>query len=75
MIQEIVDTSEKAIHDLTAAVNDNTGAGDSSAGYDVVISPRLGRTSQKEQYAIIYRYGKEKLNTLVKLDISTLQKM
>ena len=56
VVQEIVDTSEKAIHDLTAAVNnDYNGAGDTSAGYNVVISPRLGRTSQKEQYAIIYR--------------------
>ena len=51
-IQEIRDASGTAIMDLLAAV-DALGS-----DYEVVVGPRLGRTSSKEQYAFMYRVSK-----------------
>lgn len=48
-IQEIRDKSGTAIVDLEKAVDDL------GTEYTVIIGPRLGRTSSKEQYAYIYR--------------------
>ena len=53
LIQEIVDASEKAIQDLLEAVNVESEKDNSK--YELVISPRLGRTNQKEQYAFFFR--------------------
>jgi len=47
-IQEIRDASETAIYDLLTRVNE-TGK-----TYAVIVGPRVGRTSSKEQYAYIY---------------------
>jgi deoxyribonuclease-1-like protein len=47
-IQEIRDISETAIVDLRNEVNSDGGT------YEVITSPRLGRTSSKEQYAFMY---------------------
>ena len=49
LIQEIRDSQGSAITRLFAAVNSTTKP------YDYVLSPRLGRTSSKEQYALFYR--------------------
>ena len=49
IVQEVVDSSEKAVHDLLEAVNS------SDDKYQMVLSPRLGRNTQKEQYVIIFR--------------------
>ena len=49
IVQEVVDSSEKAVHDLLEAVNS------SDDKYQMVLSPRLGRNTQKEQYLIIFR--------------------
>lgn len=49
LIQEIRDVSGDAIKDLLADVQAI------DARYHMIISPRLGRTSSKEQYAFIYR--------------------
>ncbi|XP_057314134.1 deoxyribonuclease-1-like [Hydractinia symbiolongicarpus] len=49
LIQEIRDASGDAIKELLADVQAI------DARYDMTISPRLGRTSSKEQYAFIYR--------------------
>jgi endonuclease/exonuclease/phosphatase family metal-dependent hydrolase len=51
-IQEIRDDSGSAIIDLENAV-DSLGS-----DYDVILGPRLGRTTMKEQYAFIYRTSK-----------------
>ena len=51
LIQEIRDSSGNAIKELLKAVN----AVSESHKYVMVISPRLGRTMSKEQYAFIYR--------------------
>lgn len=48
-IQEIRNASGQAIKDLEAAV-DTLGT-----DYEVIVGPRLGRTSSKEQYAFMYR--------------------
>ncbi|XP_066292359.1 deoxyribonuclease-1-like [Branchiostoma lanceolatum] len=50
LIQEIRDSQGTAILDLLDRVNRA-----SSANYDMVISDRLGRTTNKEQYAFFYR--------------------
>jgi len=52
IVQEVVDSSEKAVHDLLEAVNS------SDDKYQMVLSPRLGRNTQKEQYVIIFRSSK-----------------
>lgn len=54
-IQEIRDRTGTAIQDLEAAV-DKLGM-----DYKVIIGPRLGRSTMKEQYAYIYRADKIKL--------------
>lgn len=51
LIQEIRDSSGKAIVDLLSLVNKASSRGQ----YDLEISPRLGRTFSKEQYAFLYR--------------------
>jgi len=51
LIQEIRDSSGKAIMELLALVNKTSTRGQ----YGIAISPRLGRTSRKEQYAFLYR--------------------
>jgi endonuclease/exonuclease/phosphatase family metal-dependent hydrolase len=48
-IQEIRDSSGTAVKALEKAVD---SIGDN---YDVIVGPRLGRTSSKEQYAFIYK--------------------
>jgi len=52
LIQEIRDSSGRAIKKLLRMVNANRPT---AAQYAMVISKRLGRTSSKEQYAFIYR--------------------
>lgn len=52
LIQEIRDISETVIPSFVETVNSNR---DDSQKYDVVVSIRLGRTSNKEQYAFVYR--------------------
>ena len=54
VLQEIVDTSEKAVSNLIEAVNKKDG-GDN---YKIELSPRVGRNNQKEQYGFIYRTTK-----------------
>ncbi|XP_037079660.1 deoxyribonuclease-1-like [Pollicipes pollicipes] len=49
LVQEIVDVSEAAIHNLTARVAAATGQ-----PYSVTVSPRVGRNAF-EQYAYVYR--------------------
>ena len=49
-VQEIRDKSGTAVKELLAAVNAN-----SNYHYDMLIGPRVGRTSSKEQYAFFYR--------------------
>ncbi|XP_037080527.1 deoxyribonuclease-1-like [Pollicipes pollicipes] len=49
LVQEIVDVSETAIHNLTARVAAATGQ-----PYSVTVSPRVGRNAF-EQYAYVYR--------------------
>ncbi|KAL9950212.1 hypothetical protein ACROYT_G042687 [Oculina patagonica] len=51
LIQEIRDASGKAIQQLLSLVNKYSTKG----LYKITISPRLGRTSSKEQYAFLYR--------------------
>ncbi|XP_077993742.1 deoxyribonuclease-1-like isoform X2 [Glandiceps talaboti] len=53
VIQEIRDSSGTAIYALLNAVNSA-----SSQQYSLAISPRLGRTSSKEQYGFLYRPDK-----------------
>jgi endonuclease/exonuclease/phosphatase family metal-dependent hydrolase len=50
LIQEIRDASDTSIHELLREVN-SMGAGT----YAMALSPRLGRTSSKEQYAYFYK--------------------
>ena len=51
-IQEIRDASGTAILDLCDVVNSL------GSNYEVVVGPRLGRTTSKEQYAYMYRTSK-----------------
>lgn len=51
LIQEIRDASGKAILKLLSLINKNSSKGI----YDITISPRLGRSSSKEQYAFLFR--------------------
>ena len=53
LIQEIRDSSESAIYQLLTDVN-NAVSGTSN-DYLMVLGPRLGSTSSKEQYAYLYR--------------------
>jgi deoxyribonuclease-1 len=50
VIQEIRDISGVAIQTLLDRLNAASGG-----GYEMLLSPRLGRTSSKEQYAYFYR--------------------
>lgn len=50
LIQEIRDISETAIHELLNLVNNSGGE-----QYALILGPRAGRTSSKEQYAYIYK--------------------
>ena len=59
LIQEIVDVSEQAIQDLLEAVNAESE--ENSHRYELVISPRLGRSNMKEQYAFLYRSNKVRI--------------
>ena len=56
LIQEVVDTSGRALQELLEAIN-YIGF-EEDAEYAMVISPRLGRGKQKEQYAFFYRAGR-----------------
>ena len=49
LVQEIVDISDTAIHNLTDRVSEYTGL-----PYQVSLSPRVGRNSY-EQYAYVFR--------------------
>ncbi|XP_065900767.1 deoxyribonuclease-1-like isoform X2 [Dysidea avara] len=51
LLQEIRDVSETIIHDLLTVVNNE----EQFYTYNIVVGPRLGRSSSKEQYAYIYR--------------------
>ncbi|KNC56115.1 deoxyribonuclease-1 [Thecamonas trahens ATCC 50062] len=53
--QEIRDASQTAIFVLLDAVNAAVAADGREYHYDMLLSPRLGRTSSKEQYAYIFR--------------------
>merc|ERR1711892_669077 len=59
LIQEITDTSGKAIEDLLEEVNEMDTS--SSAKYQFAISPRIGRNHQKEQYVFFYRANTVKI--------------
>ena len=56
LIQEVVDNTGKSVQELLEAVN--AVSGDEDPEYAVVLSPRLGRGNQKEQYAFFYRAGR-----------------
>jgi deoxyribonuclease-1-like protein len=49
-VQEIRDKSETAANELLTAINNG-----SNIRYEVLLGPRIGRTSSKEQYAFYYR--------------------
>lgn len=53
-IQEIRDSTDTAVNSLLKSVNRGQPA---KLRYDVLLSPRLGRTTSKEQYAYFYRKG------------------
>ena len=53
LVQEIVDTSEKAIKQLLENVND--AIEEDSGKYELITSPRIGRNKAKEQYAFFYK--------------------
>ena len=53
LIQEIRDSAQTVIYSFLGIVNTDSAA--SGVTYNVSVSPRLGRTSSKEQYAFIYR--------------------
>ena len=56
LIQEIRDSSGDSILELMSAVNlASSKKYDSGTQYGLALSPRLGRTDSKEQYAFIYR--------------------
>lgn len=65
-IQEIRDSSGMAIIDLENAVEAL------GVEYDVVVGPRLGRTTSKEQYAYIYRTATVDYNESYTYDDSIL---
>jgi endonuclease/exonuclease/phosphatase family metal-dependent hydrolase len=65
-IQEIRDSSGRAIIDLEKTVEAL------GADYDVVVGPRLGRTTSKEQYAYIYRTATVDYNESYTYDDSLL---
>ena len=48
-IQEVRDSSEKTVPYFVSRLNSKSGK-----TYDYVVSPRLGRTSSKEQYVFVY---------------------
>jgi len=55
LIQEVVDVSGTAVTTLLLEVNNSVKDGEK---YDVLVSPRVGRSTQKEQYALFYRFNK-----------------
>jgi len=58
LVQEVVDVTGEAIKSLLVEVNNSVqcdGDRDVTGLYDVLVSPRVGRTSHKEQYAVFYR--------------------
>ncbi len=59
LIQEIVDVSEMAVHELLDKVNDSSSEND--AKYELELSPRLGRNQVKEQYGFIYKMPRFKV--------------
>lgn len=50
LIQEIRDSSDTAIHELVDLLESTYGG-----SYGLALSPRLGRSSSKEQYGLIYK--------------------
>ena len=65
VIQEIVDTKERAINELVNAVNKSDlctykhgDEGNLENIFKLELSPRVGRKTQKEQYGLIYRSTK-----------------
>ena len=65
VIQEIVDTKERAINELVNAVNKSDLCTDKHGDdgkleniFKLELSPRVGRKTQKEQYGLIYRSTK-----------------
>eukprot|EP00088_Acartia_fossae_P043967 TRINITY_DN4655_c0_g1_i1.p1 TRINITY_DN4655_c0_g1~~TRINITY_DN4655_c0_g1_i1.p1 ORF type:complete len:469 (-),score=97.58 TRINITY_DN4655_c0_g1_i1:130-1536(-) len=63
LVQEVVDASGQAIEQLLEEVNK---VNDNEGNYDVLASPRVGRSSQKEQYAVFYK------TSLVKIKASQI---
>jgi len=55
LIQEVVDSGGRAVEELLGKVNE---AGGEEEEYQAVISGRLGRGKQKEQYAFFYKAGR-----------------
>jgi len=55
LIQEVVDSGGRAVEELLEKVNQ---AGEEEGEYQVIISGRLGRGKQKEQYAFFYKAGR-----------------
>lgn len=51
LLQEVVDNSGEAVQELLEAVNEAEG----EDAYGLEVSPRLGRSNAKEQYAFFYR--------------------
>ncbi|XP_076033466.1 deoxyribonuclease-1-like [Oratosquilla oratoria] len=50
IIQEVVDSKEKAVYDLLEKLNNET-----SESYNLTLSERLGRSTYKEQYCIYWK--------------------
>jgi len=61
LIQEIRDGKGNAIKELLNQVKIKAATLDKNAQFKMVLSPRLGRTSSKEEYAYIYRSDKVSL--------------
>jgi len=58
LVLEVVDVTGEAIKSLLVQVNKSVqfdGDKDVTGLYNVLVSPRVGRTTHKEQYAIFYR--------------------
>ena len=54
LVQEIKDVTNEAVYQLLDKLNQH----DPNRSYELVMSPRLGRTSQKENYGFFYRPDK-----------------
>jgi len=55
MVQEVVDVSGKAVEMLLEEANKDPG---DAGELGVLVSERVGRSHQKEQYAVFYRKNK-----------------